>query len=160
ERVLDLAMIGPDGLTHPPPLEWRGSHDTTFFGLVLPKEGTYAAGVATRPRVLEMKGADFNAYLKEEGLTEILARRKQLGQLDKPAKERYAKNVKAVFQVGEARTPTVSLPLGFPAEIVPIDNPYVGRRDATVRVQCLVALQPVAGITVFAGSQHAREKPV
>ena len=90
ERVLDLAVWGPNGLTHPAPLDWRASHDTTFFGLVLAKEGTYAAGVATKPRVLEMKGPAFNEYLKEEGLTDILERRKRLGQLNKPAKERYA----------------------------------------------------------------------
>lgn len=160
ERVLDLAVWGPNGLTHPAPLDWRASHDTTYFGLVLAKEGTYAAGVATKPRVLEMKGDAFNAYLKEEGLTDILERRTRLGQLKRPAKERYAKNVKAVFQVGETRTPTVSLPLGFPAEIIPIDNPYVGRRDATLRVQCVVGLHPLAGITVFAGSQHGHESPV
>jgi len=160
DRVLDLALLGPGGLMHPAPLDWHAAHDTTVFGLALDKEGTYAAGVATKPRVLEMKGAAFNAYLKEEGLTGILERRKKLRQLDRPAKERYAKSVKAVFQVGDARTPTVSLPLGFPAEIIPIDNPYVGRRDATLRVQCVLGLQPLAGATVFAGSQRGREAPV
>ena len=160
DRVRDLAVWSPSGLTHPAPLTWHASHDTTYFGVVLAKEGTYAAGVSTKPRVLELKGAAFNAYLKDEGLTDILERRKRLGQLNRSAKERYAKNVKAVFQVGETRTPTVSLPLGFPAEIIPIDNPYVGRRDATLRVQCVIGLQPVAGITVFAGSQRGHEAPV
>lgn len=160
DRVLDFAMLGPDGLMHPTPIDWRAAHDTTLFGIALPKEGTYAAGVATKPRVLAQKGAAFDAYLKEEGITDILARRKRLGQLGKPAKERYAKNVKAVFQVGETRTPTVSLPLGFPAEIIPVDNPYVGRRDATVRVQCVVGMKPLAGVTVYVGSQTGRQAPV
>ena len=160
ERVAALALLDSTGVTHPAPLDWHASGDSTFFGLILKREGTFVVGVATKPRELAMKGPAFNEYLKEEGITDVLALRQKTGQLNAPSKERYSKNVKAVFQVGERRSATVSTPLGFPAEIVPLDNPYVGQRTGAVRMQCLVDGKPVPGMTVLAGSQKGRESPV
>lgn len=160
DRVLTVALLDTGVVSHPAPIAWHAEHDTTFFGLAFKREGTYVLGVATKPRELKLKAADFNAYLKEEGITDILERRRKLGQLDRSAVERYAKNVKAVFQVGEAHTANVAIPLGLPAEIVPLDNPYIGQRSGTLRFRCLVDGKPVAGITVLAGSQRGHETPV
>jgi uncharacterized GH25 family protein len=161
ERVRDLQLLTPDGFTHPTPIAWtiNRSDSTTQFEVILKKEGTYAVGISTKPRELAMKAKAFNDYLKEEGITDILARRKKLGQLNYPARERYSKNVKAVFQVGEARTPEVNMPFSAPAEIVPLDNPYVGQRSGAVRFLCLVDGKAVAGMTVLVGSQLAHERP-
>ncbi|HUO51907.1 MAG TPA: DUF4198 domain-containing protein [Gemmatimonadaceae bacterium] len=160
DRVRDLSLLDTGVVSHPAPLAWHAAGDTTVFGIPFKRAGTYVLGVATKPREITLKGADFNAYLKEEGITDILARREKLGQMSRAATERYAKNVKAVLQVGDARTPSVAVPLGFPAEIVPLDNPYVGQRSGTLRFQCLVDGKPVAGMTVLAGSQKGRETPV
>ncbi len=159
ERVREVALLGPTGLALPVPRGWNIARDTTRFELVVKTEGTYVVGIATNPREIVLKAADFNAYLKEEGITDILARRKRLGQLGQPAKERYAKNVKAVFQVGEARTSNVSTAFRFPAEIVPLDNPYVGQRTGTLRMRCDVDGKPTTGLTVLVGSQKGHEKP-
>jgi uncharacterized GH25 family protein len=161
ERVKDLQLLTPEGFTHPAPLEWmiNRSDSTTQFGVIVKKEGTYAVGLSTKPRELAQTAKAFNAYLKEEGITDILERRKRLGQMNYPARERYSKNVKAVFQVGEARTPQVNMPFGAPAEIVPLDNPYVGNRTGSIRFLCLVDGKAVPGMTVLVGSQLAHEKP-
>lgn len=161
ERIRDLQLLTPDGFTHPAPLAWTINREdsTTQFGLIVKKEGTYAVGLSTKPRELAQTAKAFNAYLKEEGITDILARRKKLGQMNYPARERYSKNVKAVFQVGEARTPEVNMPFGAPAEIVPLDNPYVGQRSGAVRFLCLVDGKPVTGMTVLVGSQLGHERP-
>ena len=47
-----------------------------------------------------------------------------------------------MFQVGAARSETWATPFGYPAEIVPLENPYSLRRGATLRVRCLVDGQP------------------
>ena len=159
ERVREYVVVAPNGVSHPDPREWSIVRDTTRFELPLKTEGTWVVGVATKPNVIALKGADFNAYLKEEGITDILALRKKHGQLDKSVRERYAKNVKAVFQVGDERTAQVSTALGFPAEIVPLDNPYVGQRSGTLRMRCDVDGKPVAGLTVLVGSQKGHDKP-
>ena len=160
ERVNTLAVLDSSGVTHPAPLAWTITRDKkTQFGYVVKSEGTYVVGVATKPRELSMTAKAFNEYLKEEGITDILARRKKLGQMDVPSRERYSKNVKAIFQVGERRSPSVSTPLGFGAEIVPLDNPYAPQRSGRLRFQCLVDGKPVAGMTVLVGSQQGNAKP-
>jgi hypothetical protein len=139
ERVSQVLLLSPDGFSSPAPLAWtiQRSDSTTQFGVVLAKPGTYALGVSTKPRELAQKADAFNAYLKEEGITDILALRQKNGQMKWPARERYSKNVKAVFQVGEDRTPQVNMPFGSSAEVS----------------------KPVAGMTVLVGSQLANEKP-
>jgi uncharacterized GH25 family protein len=161
ERVSQVLLLSPGGFSSPAPLAWtiQRSDSTTQFGVVLAKPGTYALGVSTKPRELAQKADAFNAYLKEEGITDILALRQKNGQMKWPARERYSKNVKAVFQVGEDRTPQVNMPFGSSAEVVPLDNPYVGQRTGVVRFLCLVGSKPVAGMTVLVGSQLANEKP-
>jgi len=158
-RVRDIALLDSGRVTHPATLDYHAQGDTTYFSIPFKVASTYALGVSTNPATITLKAADFNAYLKEEGLTSILDRRKRLNQMNAPAKERYAKHVKAVFQVGDAHA-DVSVPLGFPAEIVPLDNPYVGSRSGAIRVRCLVDGRPASGLTVFAGSQRGFEKPV
>jgi hypothetical protein len=161
ERVSQVLLLGPDGFTSPAPLGWTTAlgDSTTQFGVVLRKPGTYALGVSTKPRELAQKADAFNAYLKEEGITDILAYRKKNGQMKWPARERYSKNVKAVFQVGEDRTPQINMPFGSSAEVVPLDNPYVGQRTGIVHFLCLVGSKPVTGMTVLVGSQLANERP-
>jgi len=160
ERVKELVVLDSSGVTHPGPRKWEiTAQKTTTFELVPKSEGTYVVGVSTLPRELSMTAKAFNEYLKEEGITDILARRKKLGQMDVPARERYSKNVKAVFQVGDKRSPSVATPLGLGAEIVPLDNPYVGQRSGKLRFQCLVDGKPVPGMTVLVGSQHGTGKP-
>src|SRR3989449_7585247 len=56
----------------------------------------------------------------------------------KGARERYSKHVKAVFQVGRDRSDGFNVTLGYPAEIVPLDNPYGMDRGAALRVRCLM----------------------
>lgn len=160
ERVRALVVLDSTGVTHPGPRKWEiTSAKTTTFEFVPHTQGTYVVGVATLPKELSMTGKAFNEYLKEEGITDVLAQRKKLGQLDVPARERYSKNVKAVFQVGEWRTPSVATPFGFGAEIIPLDNPYAGQRTGRVRMQCLVDGKAVAGMTVLYGSQQGAAKP-
>jgi hypothetical protein len=160
ERVRALIVLDSSGITHPGPRQWIITKEkTTTFELVPQTEGTYVVGVATKPRELSMTGKEFNEYLKEEGITDILALRKKEGELGKGARERYAKNVKAVFQVGEKRTPSVATPFGFDAEIIPLDNPYIGQRTGRLRFRCLVDGKPVAGMTVLYGSQKGSAKP-
>jgi len=160
ERVSKLEVLDSTGVAHPGPRRWTITDaKRTEFEYVPLAEGTYVIGVSTLPRELSMTATAFNAYLKEEGITDILARRKKLGQMDVPSRERYSKNVKAVFQVGERRSPSVATPLGFGAEIVPLDNPYAPQRSGRLRFQCLVDGKPVGGMTVLVGNQQGNAKP-
>ena len=115
-------------------------------------------GVSVLPRTLRLEGKDFNKYLAEDGIPDVLAARRAKGELDRPALERYSKHVKALIQVGDARTQRVDAELGYPAELIPLDNPYVLRAGSTLRVRALVDGKSVTNQAVLAGGHSAAGK--
>jgi hypothetical protein len=152
-RVADLSLVTPGGRAHPDTAALAASGDTTFLALQLSGPGTYVVGMSIRPSEIALSGMEFTAYLEEEAIREVLAERARIGASDRPARERYSKHVKAVFQVGAERTGGFAIALGYPAEIVPLDNPYALGRRRTLRVQCLVDGRPIAGQAVLAGGR-------
>jgi uncharacterized GH25 family protein len=70
------------------------------------------------------------------------------------AREQYQKHVKAVLQVGDARSNTFSTVLGYPAEIVPLRNPYAAHIGDTLAFRCLVDGKPLTNQLVIAGAQR------
>jgi hypothetical protein len=153
DRIAALTLSGPAGSSALDTAALTARNDTSFINLRTGDEGTYVLGLSTRPRELALTGEQFNGYLKEEGLDDVLAERTRSGTLAEPAKERYAKHVKAVFQVGATRSDAWERPLGYPAEIIPLVNPYALRRGGTLQIRCLLEGQPGAELTVLAGGR-------
>jgi len=112
--------------------------------------GTYLLGVSTRPRPIELTGEQFDDYLAHDGILDVLERRRETGRAGTAAREVYAKHVKAVVQVGEARSETWRAVLGYPAEIVPERNPYALVVGDTLPVRVLVEGEPVQDQLVYA----------
>ena len=112
--------------------------------------GTYVIGVSTAPRVLGMTAQEFNDYLTHDGVLDALAARKTQGTLDGDAREQYAKHVKAIIQVGEARTGSYDHVLGYPMEIVPLVNPYTLSVGDEMAVRVLKQGVPVSNQLVYA----------
>ena len=156
ERVADVSLVSPAGHARLVPATVWGSRgdSTSLLTLGLGEAGTYVVGVATRPRDSQRAAADFNAFLEADGLPEVLEARRRANELGKDARYRYAKYVKALFQVGAARTGHFGTVLGHTAEIVPLDNPYATRAGAPLRFRCLVNGQPVANQVVFWGGER------
>jgi hypothetical protein len=155
DRIASFSLAGPSGIV---PLDTIGilpRGDSTRIRFRTGAAGTYGLGLSVRSREIALSGPEFNAYLKEEGMDDVLAERTRTGTLEEPARERYAKHVKAVFQVGETRTDSYGAVLGYPAELVPLDNPYTRKVGDVVRFRCLVNGQATAGLTVLAGGTAA-----
>jgi uncharacterized GH25 family protein len=110
-------------------------------------------GASVRPNRIALTGPQFNDYLKEDGILDVLEARTRDHQLERPARERYSKHVKAVFQVGDARTGSFNTVLGYPAEIVPLENPYALPPGGELGVRCLVDGQPAAHQIVLWGGE-------
>jgi len=153
DRLRDLTVAGPDGLAHPAMDSWTSAEKASQWRIVVGKSGTYALGASVLPRVLKLEAKDFNSYLKEEGLPDVLADRRSRGELDKPARERYAKHVKTIIQVGSRRAERVDVAFGHAAELVPLANPYRVRAGGILRVRALVDGQPVVNQIVLSGGQ-------
>ncbi|MEP7344335.1 MAG: DUF4198 domain-containing protein [Gemmatimonadaceae bacterium] len=155
DRLADVSLVGGGKRSTLDTAAWTPSADekSGSISIRVGPPGTYVLGASTRPRELKLGGKEFNAYLKEEGLTDMLAQRERLGELDVASNERYHKHVKAIFQVGDTRTDDFSVVLGYPAEIVPAQNPYELKVGAELSVRCLLAGQPAANVVVLSGGR-------
>jgi uncharacterized GH25 family protein len=149
--MLDVSIAGPGSeRMHPDTSQWRDSGTTTLLDFKTSGEGTYVAGVSTKPRIIELTAKDFNEYLAHDGVLDVLASRKEKGEMDKDARELYSKHVKAVFQVGQQRSEGFKTKLGYPIEIVPLQNPYQLGKGAVLEVLVLKDDKPAANQLVYA----------
>jgi hypothetical protein len=155
DRLQDLTVVGPAGVTHPDVAAWDDYSDTTtsFLDLRVGATGTYLIGASVRPRDLMVEAKDFDAYLAANSIPDVLAARRKNKDFLAPVRERYSKHVKTIVQVGDRRTETYRTILDYPAELIPLDNPYRLRPDGTMRVRALVDGAPVANQLVIAGGQ-------
>ena len=153
-RIADLSIVTPGGRETLDTTAVDATRDTTFLALRTGAPGTYVVALSTRPNGIDLSGDQFTGYLEEEALAGVIAARKQAGTSADSVRERYSKHVKAVFQVGDARTESFGAVLGYPAELVPLDNPYAVKPGGTLRVRCLVDGKPTAGLAVLAGGRR------
>jgi len=154
-RIADIAVLGPAGRTTFDTTVVSARNDSTFFALRTGAAGTYVIGVSTRPNIIAMSGEQFLEYLKEEGLDHVATARRQAGTTQDSVRERYAKHVKAIVQVGETRSGSFGAALGYAAELVPLDNPYDWKRGAPLRFRAVVDGAPVPGLTLISGGRTA-----
>jgi len=152
DRLSDIAIAGPAGRSKGDPATWSETGKASHWTVKVGAAGTYTLGASLKPRIIALNAKDFNSYLADDGLPDILAARKANGELAKPSKERYSKHVKALVQVGDAHTPSYGTVLGYPAEIVPLNNPYETGKG-TLRVKALVDGAPMANQVVIAGGR-------
>lgn len=158
DRLLDLSVVGPTERRAIPRASWRPSGDSTWLTVQTGAPGTYVIGASLSPRQIALSGADFNSYLKEDGIPDVLNARTLNGELETAVRERYQKHVKAVLQVGETRTGAFATVLGYPAELVPLSNPYATRIGDTLAVRALVDGKAVAGQLVIAGGEREGQR--
>jgi uncharacterized GH25 family protein len=88
------------------------------------KEGTHLFSMESNFASIELEGAKFNDYLREDGMDEILDTRTKAQELNKPAKEFYKRFAKLLVQSGAKTDESYKRRLGFRYEIFPMVNPY------------------------------------
>jgi len=158
DRLLDLSVVGPTERRAIPRASWKPSGDSTWLTVQTGASGTYVVGASLSPREIALSGEDFNNYLKEDGIPDVLNARTINGDLGVAVRERYQKHVKAVLQVGETRTEAYATVLGYPAELVPLTNPYAARTGDTLAVRALLDGSPLARQLVIAGGERDGRK--
>jgi len=154
DRLRDLSIVNHSNVTTP--LDkgvWADTGDTSIVTLKVGESGTYVVGASLLPREIPLTAKQFNTYLADDGLPDVLAARKKNGELDRPARERYSKHVKAIIQVGSSHSAGYSAELGYPAELVPVNNPYTLSVGGTLRVRAVVEGAPVANQVVVSGGR-------
>ncbi len=152
-RLNDVSVVAGGKREHPKETDLTKNETTAFLNLTTGAPGTYVVGLSTKSREIALKAEDVNGYLKEDGLPDTLEERRVNGELDKDAKERYAKHVKAILQVGGKQTDDYKTVLGYPVELVPQQNPYKVKKGGTLDILCLRDGKPLAGQVVLAGRE-------
>lgn len=152
ERFRDISLFAPDPSG---PISqsvvWRDEGKTTVMEIRTGGPGTYLAGVSTKPREIDLKAAEFNDYLRHDGIPDTLAERIKFNELKKDVRERYSKHVRAIFQVGDKLSDDYKRQLNYPAEIIPQQNPYALKVGDTITVLCTVEGQPARHQFLMAG---------
>jgi len=161
-RLRDLTVAGPNGIAHPDRASWADSAKESHWRVTLREPGTHVLGASLDPRTIRLGGTDFNKYLRDAGLPDILTARKAARQLGDSAHERYAKHVKALVRVqpsgatgakGASAATAYRIVLGYPAELIPLDDPYVLPSGGTLRVRAIADGRPLVGQVVQAGGR-------
>jgi uncharacterized GH25 family protein len=160
DRVRDISVVSPDGRQRLDTSAWSAAGDTSTFQMRAGRSGTYVLGFSTYTNVIALSGKDFNLYLQEDGIPDVLAARRRAGELGDSARERYSKHVKAFLQVGSQRTDQYATELGYPAELIPQSNPYSLRVGDTLRVRTLVDGKPAANQYVLYGGRTLSDERI
>ena len=159
-RVRDASIAGPRGRLPIDLSGWSDAGDTSAFQVQVGATGTYAIGVSTAPALIALTAEQFNEYLREDGVPDILAQRRARNELDKPARERYHKHVKAIVQVGDSLSNHYARVFGYPAEVVPLDNPYALRAGGTLRVRVRTNSQSLPNQLIVYGGRTSAGAPI
>ncbi len=159
-RLADASVVTPVRRITLDTTEWSVAGDTSTFHIHTRAAGTYVIGASTKPSVIALSADDFNLYLKEDGIPDALDARQKAGEMGKAVKERYHKHIKALVQVGNDRSAHFATVLGYPAELVPVENPYDLASGASLRLKTLVDGKPVAGQLVLYGGTTADDKGI
>jgi len=124
-----------------------GDDPAGFFSTERPE--TAVIGYLSSPDFVELKPSKFNSYLKEEGLEKIIAKRNQLGEADKNAREHYIRCAKMLVQSGE-NYQGYEAELGYPLELFPLQNPYNLASNSTLSVELRFENKPVKDALIIA----------
>lgn len=144
DRISDTQLLGPNFKLALKEDMFYDINQTTYLRFSVGDVGTYAGGISTKPRMISMDGQAFQDYLEHEGLEDTMAERMATGTQDVAVKEKYAKHVKTLLQVGDKNTPEFGAYFGFPIEFVAKTNPYTVGKGEAVSFQLLSAGKPLA----------------
>lgn len=142
-KIYNSRVVGPNFDFEPSAGDFYNKNNFTHLKMKTSGAGTYVAGLAIQPEYIELSAADFNLYLQSEELIDIINHRESKGIADKPARERYSKYVKAIFQVGDDKSDHYKEEMGYPVEFVPQSNPYSTEVGGSITFKLLNEGQPI-----------------
>jgi uncharacterized GH25 family protein len=106
-------------------------------------EGTAMLAFHSKVATRELNATEFEHYLAENRLTDIIEERKAAGASTKLGRENYQRCAKTIFQVGTKTDKTYSKKTGLPIDIIPADNPYSLTKDGDFKVKILFKGKPL-----------------
>ncbi len=124
-----------------------------FLTVPLHGFGGHLLVVDRRPATVELDAAKFENYIVNEGHKGIIEERAKRGESARPGRERYRRNIKALFQVGVARDQTFGIDTGQAIELVPEQHPTFAAPGETITFRLTFRDKPLANHQVVALSK-------
>lgn len=122
KRIKTLQLFAGGKTTDLSPLIGPATGDS--LRLQLTEEGTSVIAFNSNNSFIRLDPEKFNAYLAEDGLTDILEYREKHRETDSTGQEFYQRSVKTILQTGSLLTEEYRQPTGLPLDIIPQANPY------------------------------------
>ncbi len=145
--IQKFSLVGPEGERSV--IGQDGSDPAGF--VKAESQGLHTVVYLSRFSRVELDGAKFESYLKDEGLEAISKVRASKRETAKPAKDSFLRCAKAILPVGEGSHAGFDRVFGLPLELVAEADPISGAGPLPVRL--LWQGRPLKGALVVAFSQ-------
>lgn len=120
-------------------------------GLVrVEQAGTQIVAYRSRPKALTLEAQKFEAYLREEGLEQIIEKRASRGESAKDGREQFSRAAKAIVNVGGEGSTGATVAVGLRLEITPEKDPSGLKAGDELAVVVTFEGKPLAGALVGA----------
>ena len=106
-------------------------------------EGTNLIAFNSNNAFIEMEPLQFEAYLKEDGLTNALEYRKRNNETGCTGREFYQRCAKTLLQVGEIKDKTYAIATSLMIDIIPSSNPYQLKNKELFRAKVFYKKAPL-----------------
>ena len=118
------------------------------------EEGTHLLAFNSQNKFIELEPDKFLAYLKEDGLEEIIKLREERKETSKKGRELYQRCAKTLVQVGNKTDETFKIKVGHTLEIIPQQNPYNLQDKAQLQFKVIFKKKPLANQVVKVWRKH------
>ncbi|MGX5219076.1 DUF4198 domain-containing protein [Pseudomonas segetis] len=119
--------------------------------------GATLVGMRTNSAHLELSASEFNKYLSEEGLTEVIKTRERFGLSDSPGRENFSRCAKSIILV-DGQSQGYDQQIGLPLELVLQTDPLALDSDKPFGIQLLFNGEPLPNTLIKA--QLKAEPPI
>jgi uncharacterized GH25 family protein len=126
------------------------SNDLSNIQASFSSAGNHLLAFNNSNKSIRLPAAEFNAYLREEGLNDVLLSRIQANDSTKEGRELYQRCAKTLLMVGGKSDTTFRINTGMRLEIIPRSNPYDIRKNDSLTFTILFDNKPVQNALVLA----------
>ena len=153
-HIKRFLLAGPGGES--PIVGLSGSEPAGYVRFESP--GLHVIGYRSRERSITLEAEQFESYLAEEGLEEIVRLRAHEGKTQQPAREIFSRCAKSLLVASQLDSEIVDLQLGFTLELMAEKNPYSLAEGQTLPVRLLYRDEPLEGVRIVALSKEKPDK--
>ena len=112
--------------------------------------GNHLIAFSNSSKFISLEAAQFNDYLRSEGLDQVIKSRIESKDTLKAGRELYQRCVKTLIQVDNQTDDSYAINTGMRLEIIPAKNPYAQKSEGAIAFKILFDNKPLVNGLVLA----------